>query len=81
MTPYLEASCVYLGQAMPCEEASQTMEILLGVKVPATSIYRVTDENGNQANPFIEQMDWSVADTIGEASYPLAYASVDGSMI
>lgn len=90
MTPFMGDLCTYMGQLLPYDKCNDVIEKLLGVKVPKTNLYRITNQIGEDANKVIDQIDWSESDVQSkepdtsnntECDIEYAYAGMDGTMI
>ena len=70
---------VYIGHTECYERSSQMAEILLGIKVSDSTIYRLTDKVGSEVKSVIDSPETRTEITLSEQE--LLYVQVDGSML
>lgn len=77
ISPLLSEKIGYIGQLDTYEKGSEIARYLLNLSVSDSTIYRLTDHLGEQAEPWLEEDD--SRDEIEEEQ--VVYAQIDGSMI
>lgn len=90
ITPYMGEICTYLGQLLPYDKCFEMVQKLLGTEVSGSTIFRLTNQNGKEAESFIEDLDWSLnkgeatvaqSNSKDNSSCEYTYAGMDGTMI
>ena len=74
VSPYFQEVLVYMGQHTCYEQAGELTEKLLGIKVNAMQIQRLTTEYGAQVGELLERATGTEAITEEQ----VIYAQVDG---
>jgi hypothetical protein len=82
ISPYLQEKLLYLGQEGTYQEACETTEYLLGLKISPVQIYRLAHHYGEAIEADLNKVcldNESVTEK--EAVAPVVYSMIDGAMI
>jgi len=78
-SPFLTEKLVFIGHTECYERASQSAQVLLGIEVSDSTIYRLTDKVGEQIGPILDSPNTRKEIALVEDEN--LYVQVDGSML